>query len=89
MNVHLCVFGGELWLEHLLFRDYLRSHPETVREYEGLKRQTLAELDPDPPAYNAAKERFIREVIARATGERVRVCRVPCDACGPAVARRA
>lgn len=66
VNAHLCVFDGEFWREHLLFRDFLRTHPETAREYEALKRRILVELGPDPPAYNAAKEQFIREVIARA-----------------------
>ena len=70
VNAHLCVFGGEFWVEHLLFRDYLRGHPATAREYEALKRQILAELGPDPPAYNAAKEAFIRNVITVATRPR-------------------
>lgn len=67
VNAHLCVFGGEFWVENLLFRDYLRGHPATARKYEALKRQILAELGPDPPAYNAAKEAFIRNVVATAT----------------------
>jgi len=38
----------------------------TAREYEALKRRILEELGPDPPAYNAAKEGFIRGVLAAA-----------------------
>lgn len=67
MNLHLCVFGGEFWQEHLLFRNYLRSNPEAAAEYESLKRQILVEVGPDPPACNAAKARFIRDVLERAT----------------------
>ena len=70
VNAHLTVFGSEFWGEHLLFRDYLRAHPETASEYEALKRQILldpGDLGADPPAYNAAKESFIRRVLAVAS----------------------
>lgn len=66
VNAHLCIFLGEFWVEKLLFRDYLRAHPETAREYEDLKRLVLVEVGEDPPAYNAAKEPFIREILRRA-----------------------
>lgn len=32
MNLHLCVFGGEFWQEHLLFRNYLCFNPEAAAE---------------------------------------------------------
>jgi GrpB-like predicted nucleotidyltransferase (UPF0157 family) len=67
VNAHLCVLGGEFWSEHLLFRDYLRSNPATAGDYEALKRRILDEVGQDPPAYNAAKEGFIRAVILDAT----------------------
>lgn len=70
VNLHLTVFGGEFWAEHLLFRDFLREHGETAREYERLKRQVLAGLGPDPPAYNAARAGFINAVLARARAGR-------------------
>ena len=41
-----------------------------MRAYEALKLRILAELGEDPPAYNAAKEPFIREVLARALADR-------------------
>ena len=46
------------------------AHPETASEYEALKRQILldpGDLGADPPAYNAAKESFIRRVLAVAS----------------------
>lgn len=65
VNAHLCQFEGDFWSEKVVFRDYLRSHTETAREYEALKQRILEELGPDPPAYNAAKAPFILEVLAR------------------------
>ncbi|MCE7928323.1 MAG: GrpB family protein [Dehalococcoidia bacterium] len=66
VNLHLTVFEAPFWVDHLLFRDFLREHGETAREYERLKRRILAEVGPDPPAYNAAKEAFINSVLSRA-----------------------
>jgi GrpB-like predicted nucleotidyltransferase (UPF0157 family) len=68
-NLHLTQYGGGLWTEHVLFRDYLRSHPEVAAEYEGLKRVLMAERGHDPPAYNAGKTDFIQGVLARAVAE--------------------
>jgi len=65
-NAHLCVFGGQFWEEHLLFRDFLSANPTTASAYESLKRQILVDVGPDPPAYNAAKEDFILGVLREA-----------------------
>ena len=64
-------FGDEFWVRHLLFRDYLRRHPDVARDYEQLKR-SLAELyATNRPAYTEAKTDFIRRVesLARADPE--------------------
>ncbi|MGH2583641.1 MAG: GrpB family protein [Dehalococcoidia bacterium] len=50
----------------LLFRDYLRTHPEAAREYEALKR-TLAERYPlDRGAYTEGKRAFVAAIVERA-----------------------
>ncbi len=66
VNAHLTVHGGQFWIDKIVFRDYLRGHPETAGEYERLKRRILVDFGPDPPAYNAAKESFIVEVLVAA-----------------------
>src|SRR5688572_16001160 len=38
-QVHVCSVGSHWERIHLLFRDYLRSHPETAAEYATLKAQ--------------------------------------------------
>jgi GrpB-like predicted nucleotidyltransferase (UPF0157 family) len=66
-NVHFVVWGGQLWNDHLAFRDYLRSHPKRAQEYAALKRQLLA--TPGGAArssYAAGKEPFIAETLKRA-----------------------
>jgi GrpB-like predicted nucleotidyltransferase (UPF0157 family) len=51
---------------HLLFRDYLRTHPETAREYEALKRRVVGDYRDDRIAYTEAKGPFIESVLAKA-----------------------
>jgi GrpB-like predicted nucleotidyltransferase (UPF0157 family) len=77
VNAHLTIFGGEFWRDHILFRDYLRSDPETAKAYEALKLRILDELGPDPPAYNAAKASFIADVVRAARDYRFAGCTSP------------
>jgi GrpB-like predicted nucleotidyltransferase (UPF0157 family) len=56
------------WAEQfaLLFRDYLRAHPEDRDRYAELKRRLARELQDDRHAYTEAKVPFIWEVMSRA-----------------------
>jgi GrpB-like predicted nucleotidyltransferase (UPF0157 family) len=65
-HLHWVRFGGEFWEEHLLFRDYLRAHPEEARRYEELKRGLALRYVEDRRSYTASKTGFIREVLAKA-----------------------
>ena len=65
-NLHLTQWDGDFWLTKILFRDFLRTHPETARQYEDLKRELMAQLASDPPAYNDAKAAFIESVVQQA-----------------------
>lgn len=56
----------DFWIDHLLFRDYLRSHRETAVEYEEIKRNLAARLGDDRAAFTVAKTSFIEPVLARA-----------------------
>ena len=50
----------------LLFRDYLRMHPEIASEYAELKRHLAPLLATDRHAYTDAKEPFVWHVIRQA-----------------------
>ncbi len=67
-NLHLTKQGGDFWGEHLLFRDYLRSHEDAAQRYEDLKRKLIAALAPEPDraAYNDGKATFINNVVEQA-----------------------
>jgi GrpB-like predicted nucleotidyltransferase (UPF0157 family) len=57
------------WTTHLLFCEYLKSHPEIANEYAELK-QTLGKSFPtDRASYTDGKEHFFAAVLERATSE--------------------
>ncbi len=64
-QVHMYEEGHWEDVAHILFRDWLRSHPETAREYEALKRD-LAATHSDVEAYAEAKTQFVRAVLKEA-----------------------
>ncbi|HAS46200.1 MAG TPA: GrpB family protein [Microscillaceae bacterium] len=65
-HLYVCKEGNLGLQNHLLFRDYLRAHPEEVKIYGDLK-QTLAEKFPyDIDAYIDGKTDFITRILALA-----------------------
>ncbi len=65
-HLHISEMNSEFWKRHIVFRDYLRAHPETVREYYDLKRRLAVKFEDDREAYTDAKSAFIEEVIREA-----------------------
>lgn len=51
---------------HLLFRDYLRAHPEEAVLYAALKREMAERFHTDRLAYNDAKTAYVEGVVAKA-----------------------
>ena len=58
--------NSEWWDRHVLFRDYLRRHPEVAEEYARLKHELSSRFRDDRTAYTEAKTTFIREVVRHA-----------------------
>jgi GrpB-like predicted nucleotidyltransferase (UPF0157 family) len=54
---------------HLLFRDYLRTHPQAAEEYGKLKRGLAGRFRFDRDAYRAGKVPFIDTVVDAARRE--------------------
>ena len=64
-HVHFLEPGSSEW-ERLLFRDYLRAHPDAAREYGALKRRVAAEHPDDRVAYAKAKTDFVAAAMRAA-----------------------
>ena len=53
----------------LIFRDYLRDHPEARKEYEQVKRQAVVDHPNNEEAYTNAKNEVVASVLEQAHNE--------------------
>lgn len=65
-QVHAVTHGSRFWRDHLLFRDWLRAHPEDAAAYQELKHRLTTDHRRDVGAYTDAKTSFVREMLRRA-----------------------
>lgn len=65
-RVNLHIFGPECPenIRHLLFRDWLREHPEDRELYADAKKESVVGVT-DVMAYNRRKQDVIRDIYAR------------------------
>jgi GrpB-like predicted nucleotidyltransferase (UPF0157 family) len=62
-NLYLCPPGSRGIRNHLAVRDYLRSHPETARQYGELKKRLAADFPNDIDSYVDGKTDFILRIL--------------------------
>ncbi|HLY47812.1 MAG TPA: GrpB family protein [Solirubrobacteraceae bacterium] len=66
VHVHVCA-QGETWeREHLLLRDYLRTHPHAVLAYGAAKQELAVRWREDSVAYSEAKSDVILDTLRAA-----------------------
>jgi len=70
-HMHMVELDGDFWERHLLFRDYLRTHPEVSQQYHLLKKELAAKHGSDRAAYTEAKTSFIRCIEDRARAGKI------------------
>jgi GrpB-like predicted nucleotidyltransferase (UPF0157 family) len=51
------------WQEYMVFRDYLRAHPEIAQQYVQLKLLLASQFAEDRKSYTCGKAEFIRRVL--------------------------
>ena len=66
-HVHLVEEDGPLWSDYLAFRDYLRAHDATKRQFADVKRVLAARFRQDREAYLNAKSPYVEEIVRMAT----------------------
>lgn len=64
-HVHM-VEPDEATVDRLLFRDFLRAHPDVARQYEALKHELASAHPVDRATYTRSKTPFIDGVLRRA-----------------------
>lgn len=65
-HLHMVEAASDFWSRQLLFRDYLREHPEEARRYADLKRTLAVRFASDRESYTNAKTDYVQEIVARA-----------------------
>lgn len=65
VNLHMFQAGSPEPLRHLLFRDWLRSHPDDRELYAAAKRHLAAETAENPDDYNLDKNTVIDDIYTR------------------------
>ena len=69
-HVHIVEYDSWTYWRHILFRDYLLTHPETAQQYEQLKREMAIKFKADRDAYTDSKTKFIQSIVALAAANR-------------------
>ena len=65
-HLHIFEQGSHQIARHLVFRDYLRAHPDEVHVYEGEKLRAQAIYPDDSQAYSNVKSTWIQACNYRA-----------------------
>lgn len=62
-HLYVCPMDGKGYLEHIAFRDYLRTNDEARKEYQQLKIELAKKYAFDREAYCIGKTEFIRSIL--------------------------
>lgn len=61
-HLYVCKRGCRALRDHLAFRDFMRSHPDWVRQLSDLKRSLCEQYNDDREAYMNGKAAMVREI---------------------------
>lgn len=65
-QIHTVRVDSDFWQRHILFRDYLRKHPQAAQQYETLKRKLAVEFRHDRDRYTDSKTLLIEQLLVQA-----------------------
>lgn len=68
-HFYVCCKDAKPYLEHIAFRDYLRTHPQEREEYQHLKEELAQKYRYDVDAYCEHKTEFVQSILAKAKNE--------------------
>ena len=67
-HVHMVERDGKDWRITVLFRDFLRSHPDVAHEYAAAKKHLAMEHAHNRDAYQQGKDKVVEHILERASG---------------------
>ncbi|MBI5674511.1 MAG: GrpB family protein [Nitrospirae bacterium] len=68
-HIHMAEVGSPLWVKPIMFRDYLRRHPDEAQRYSELKKSLAERWVNDMDAYVEGKTDFVEGVLEKAAQE--------------------
>jgi GrpB-like predicted nucleotidyltransferase (UPF0157 family) len=68
-HLYVVAAGNPAYRRHLLFRDYLRRHPEAAQAYAAFKQAAAERFRDDRTAYTDAKDAIVQDMVKRAEEE--------------------
>jgi GrpB-like predicted nucleotidyltransferase (UPF0157 family) len=70
IHLHSVKYDSHFHLKHIIFRDWLRVHPEDARRYYELKLGLAEKYSSDVKAYADDKTDFINIIVEKAKGRK-------------------
>lgn len=68
-HLYVCSVDTPNLHEHLLFRDYLRTHPAEAAAYGALKMKLAEQYGEDRDGFTDAKTEFVQSILAQAKAD--------------------
>lgn len=68
-HIHMAEVGNPLWVNPIIFRNYLRKHPDEAQRYSELKKSLAERCVNDMDAYVEGKTFFVEGVLVKAAQE--------------------
>jgi len=65
-HIHIVEYNSTYWRARILFRNYLRTHPDKAEKYAQLKHELMEKYEFDREAYTDAKSSFISSILEKA-----------------------
>lgn len=72
-HLYVCPKDGKGYLEHIAFRNYLRSSPSAREEYQAVKQRLAKEYRYDIDSYCEGKTEFVHSILQKAADPRIRL----------------
>jgi GrpB-like predicted nucleotidyltransferase (UPF0157 family) len=70
-HIHISEPTSDAWRRPLLFRDYLRRHPDEAERYHRLKLDLASRYRHDREAYTTAKDAFVEAIVSLARKDNI------------------
>ena len=64
-HFYVCHKDAKPYLEHIAFRDYLRTHPQARDEYQRIKEELAQQYRYDVDTYCEHKTAFVRSILQK------------------------